>query len=98
MSFLNTFRAKQEVAQNAHEGHPAGNNLNMTELYRLRQMERNLQQTMEELEDVKGRLSRIEKSLAERGELAEGSGLGPTSPPLPITELKQLSEMAKRFK
>lgn len=98
MSFLNTFRAKQEVAQSAHEGHSAGNNLNMTELYRLRQMERILQQTVEELEEVKGRLSRLEKSLAERGEIAEQSGLEPTAPPLPITELKQLSEMAKRFK
>jgi hypothetical protein len=98
MSFLNTFRAKQEAAQNAHEGHPAGNNLNMTKLYRLRQMERTLQQTVEELEDVKSRLRRLEKSLAERGEIAEGSDSGPAAVPLPITELKQLSEMAKRFK
>jgi hypothetical protein len=98
MSFLNTFRAKQEVAQSAHEGHPAGNNLNMTELYRLRQMDRILQQTVEELEEVKGRLSRLEKSLAGHSELAEQSGLEPTAPPLPIADLKQLSEMAKRFK
>jgi hypothetical protein len=98
MSFLNTFRAKQEVAQNAHEGNPAGNNLNMTELYRLRQMDRILQQTVEELEEVKSRLSQLEKSLAERGEIAEGSDSGPTAPPLPIGELKQLSEMAKRFR
>ena len=113
MSFLSAFGPKQEVAQNKHEDHPAGYHPNLAELFHIRQMEKRIQQTTEELEQVKARLSRLEESLASRSnpevaacdeprqaacEDTEQSGPEPSTLPLPTTELKQLAEMAKRFK
>jgi hypothetical protein len=113
MSFLSAFGPKREVAQNKHEDHPAGYHPNLAELFRLRQMEKMIQHTAEELEQVKARLSRLEEALARRSnaevaacgeprraacEDAEQSGPEPSLPPLPVAELRQLAEMAKRLK
>jgi hypothetical protein len=64
-----------------------------------------LQKTLEELAQVKARLSRVEQELTVRNESqkiasegAEHAGAVPSAPPLPIAELKQLAEMAKRFR
>ncbi|MCJ7729326.1 MAG: hypothetical protein MUO27_05570 [Sedimentisphaerales bacterium] len=113
MFFLSAFRPKQKVAQNKHEGHSAGYHPNLADLFRLRQMEKMLQQTADELKQVKTRLSRLEEALAGCSDLevaacgeprqaacddAKQSSPGPSTPPLPIAELKQLAEMAKRFR
>jgi hypothetical protein len=102
MSFPDVFGPKKQVAQNIHIGRPAGPNL--SDLFRLRHMEKMFQQTLDELEQVKTRLSRLEETIASQvkqdtanREVPE-SGPTPLTPPLPIAELKQLSEMAKRFK
>ena len=68
-------------------------------------MERMLQQTLEELEQAKTRVSQLEKALAERAErdIAACSGSGQQTsasltPLLPIAEISQIAKMAKRFK
>jgi hypothetical protein len=113
MSFLNASGPKREVAQNIHEDHSAGYHPNLADLFRLRHMEKIFQQTADELKQVKTRLSRLEEALAGCSDLevaacgeprqaacddAKQSGPEPSTPPLPIAELKQLAEMAKRFR
>jgi hypothetical protein len=105
MSFLSAFGPKQEVAQNIHVGHPAGYHPNLADLFRLRQMEKIIQQTAEELEQLKARLDRLEEALAPRNQPGTVACPPDDQPdaaqpplPLPITELKQLAEMAKRFR
>jgi phosphotransacetylase len=104
MSIFNTVGSAKQVSQNATQGQPAGYHPSMAELFRLRQMERILQQTTEELEQVKARLSQLEKALAKRGEIDVAvcgnvqSGSESSTPPLPIAEMKQLADMAKRFR
>ena len=82
-------------------------NTHLPDLFRIRPMERLLKQALEELEQVKARLRHIERETtihspdAERKEkvinthYSEGTS---SMPPLPIAEIKQLAEMAKRFK
>ena len=106
MSLLGVFRQKQPTSKAAHVDHPvpAAKCLNLAGQLRLRQMERMLQQTLEELGQAKARISQLEKTLAQRAELdAARGGSGqqtPASltPPLPIAEISQIAEMAKRFK
>jgi hypothetical protein len=105
MPLLGALRQAKLASQSAHIGQPIGNRLNMADHLRIRQMERMLQQKLEELEQVKARLSRLEKSVAQRSEPvgvacdgAEQSSPEPLTPPLPIAEIKQIAEMAKRFK
>jgi hypothetical protein len=105
MSLLGALRQAQLASQSAHIDHPTDNRLNLADHLHIRQMERMLQQALEELEQVKARLSRLEKSVAHRSEPggvacdgAEQSSPEPLTPPLPIAEISQLAEMAKRFK
>ena len=105
MSFLSAFGPKREVAQNKHEDHPAGYHPNMTEFFRLRQMQKTIQRTTEEIEQLKVRLGRLEEALAHRnqpGAVAREPDNQPEAAqpplPLPITALKQLAEMAKRLR
>jgi len=73
----------------------------VADLSRIAQMQKMIQQTTEELENLKTRLIRLEKSLARRNQPAivacesEDESRPVT---LPIAELKQLAEMAKRFR
>jgi PAS domain S-box-containing protein len=72
---------------------------------RLSQMQKTIQRTTEEIEQLKVRLGRLEEALAHRnqpGVVAREPDNQPDAAqpplPLPITELKQLAEMAKRFR
>jgi hypothetical protein len=105
MSLIGALRQAQLASQYAHVDQPTDNRLNLADQLRFRQMERMLQQTLEELEQVKARLSRLENSVAQRSEPdgiacddAEQSSPEPLTPPLPIAEIKQIAEMAKRFR
>jgi hypothetical protein len=105
MSIVSALRQAQLASQSAHTGHPIGNSLNMADHLRARQMERMLRQTLGELEQVKARLSQLEKSAAQRSEPGvvacdgtEQSSPEPLTPPLPIAEISQIAEMAKRFR
>jgi hypothetical protein len=107
MSFLEAFRQGPPASQSAHidRSVPAANPLNLSDHLRLRQMERMLQQTLEEIEQAKARISRVENALAEPEErymtAGESSGQQASvflTSPLPIAEISQLAEMAKRFK
>jgi PAS domain S-box-containing protein len=72
---------------------------------RLSQLQKAIQQTTEELEQLKARLGRLEEAIAHRaqaGTVAYKSDDQPDAAqqplPLPIAELRQLAEMAKRFR
>jgi hypothetical protein len=104
MSFVN----KQPVSQTTRVDHPGGYHPHLADLFRLRQMEKIIHLTVEELEQVKNRLSRLEEAMG-LGDDPNGIGNAarknvvqpnPThsTPPLPIAEIKQLAEMAKRFR
>jgi hypothetical protein len=105
MSIVGALRQAQLASQFAHIDQPTDNRLNLADHLHVRQVERMLQQTLEELEQVKARLSRLEKSAARRNEPAgvagddiEQSNPEPLTPPLPIAEISQIAEMAKRFR
>jgi PAS domain S-box-containing protein len=72
---------------------------------RLSQLQKTIQRTTEELEQLKVRLGRLEETLAHRAQPStvaykpdEQLAPAQSTPPLPIAELKQLAEMAKRFR
>jgi len=99
------FLSKKKVARNTSQDQPAGYNPNLAELFRLRQMEKIIQLTVEELEQVKCRLSRLEEAIGLKVEpkvtACEGAhrpGQKHPTPAIPIAEMKQLAEMAKRFR
>jgi hypothetical protein len=100
MSFLGTFKQRQRASQPAHIDHPVpvANRLNLPDQLRLRQVERVLQQTLQELEQAKARINQLEKELAEQDIAADGSFEQPMTPPLPIAEISKLAEMAKRLR
>ena len=105
MSFIEALKQGQPASQTSHIDQPAGNRLNLADHLHIRQMERMLEHTLGELEQVKTRLSQLEKTMAERGErditAFGGSEQLPPTPlthPLPIAEISQLAEMAKRLK
>ena len=105
MSLLGAFRQEQPTSQPTHIERPEGNRLKLADQLRFRQMERMFQQTLEELEQAKTRVSQLEKALAERAErdIAACSGSGQQTsasltPLLPIAEISQIAKMAKRFK
>ena len=107
MSFLEAFRQGPPASKAAHVDHPvsAANRLNLADQLRFRQMERMIQHTLEELEQAKARISQLEKTLSEReerhiaaGESSEQQTPAPVAPPLPIAEISQLAEMAKRLR
>ncbi len=75
------------------------------DLSRIAQMQKMIQQTTEELENLKTRLSRLEEAVARRNQptvvIREADSEPSRTPPslsVPIAELKQLAEMAKRFR
>ena len=105
MSLLGALRQKQPTSQTPYIERPEGNRLKLADQLRLRQMERTLQQTSEELKKARTRISQLEKSLAEREKqdiAARGNSGQQTqpslAPPLPIAEISQLAKMAKRFR
>jgi hypothetical protein len=77
----------------------------VADLSRISQMQKMLQRTTEELETLKARLGRLEEMIARRNQPtgvireadSESSRIQP-SLSVPIAELKQLAEMAKRFR
>jgi PAS domain S-box-containing protein len=75
------------------------------DLSRISQMHKIIERTTEELETLKARLGRLEEALARRnqstGVIREADSESSCTPPslsVPIAELKQLAEMAKRFR
>jgi hypothetical protein len=105
MSLLGALKQKQTASQTPHIERPQGNRLKLADQLRLRQMERTLQQTSEELKQAKTRIGQLEKSLAEREKqdtAARGNPGQQTQPSLshllPIAEISQLAKMAKRFR
>jgi hypothetical protein len=105
MSIIGSLRQAQIASQTSRAFHPENNNLNVADHLRIRQMERMIEQTLEELTQVKARVNELEKLVAQYGEheiiLNKGNESLislPSTPPLPVDEIKELAEMAKRFK
>ena len=105
MSIIASLRQAQIASQSLRAGHPENNNLNVSDHLRIRQMERILEQTLEELAQVKAKVNELEKLVAQNSEHEMVSYKGnecaiplPSTPPLPVDEIKELAEMAKRFK
>ncbi len=76
----------------------------VTDMTRFSQMQKTLQRTNQELESLKARLNRLEEAAASskvkklHNEVNGGGAATSANLPLPTTELKELSEMARRFK
>ena len=107
MSFLRSMRHQQQATNTAGADHPVNNHPNLPDFFRLRQVEKILQHTNLEIEQLKERISRLEGLLASRDEPVHTvnenaelfvEGKASTIPLLPITELKEIAAMAKRFK
>jgi hypothetical protein len=84
-----------------------GHSPHLSDLFHIRQLERQLKNTLEELEQIKGRLNRLEDEIAvqspggvftEKTQISQQAETITTAPPLPIAEIKQLAEMANRFR
>lgn len=91
-----------EQAIQAEGYHP-----HLADLFRIRQMDRLLRHTLEELDTVKARLTLLEKEMANREPVSKNMEITKdfqqqeiemAAPPLPIAEIKQLAEMAKKFR
>jgi hypothetical protein len=105
MSMIGSLRQAQIASQSLRVAHPENNNLNVADHLRIRQMERVLEQTLEELTQVKAKVNELEKLVAQYAEheiiLSKGNESLiplPSTPPLPVDEIKELAEMAKRFR
>jgi hypothetical protein len=105
MSIIGALRQAQIVSQSVRAVRPENNNLNVSDHLRIRQMERALEQALEELAQVKAKVSELEKTVAQYAEHEtvcvkgnENEILMPSAPPLPVDEIKELAEMAKRFR
>jgi hypothetical protein len=105
MSIIGSLRQAQIASQSLRVAHPENNNLNVADHLRIRQMERMLEQALEELAQVKAKVNELEKLAAQYAEHETVSGKSNEStiplssvPPLPVDEIKELAEMAKRFK
>lgn len=105
MSIIGALRQAQIASQTSRAAHPDNNNLNVADHLRIRQMERMLEQALEELTQVKARVDEFEKLAAQYAEHEVVSGKGNegtipllSQPLLPVDEIKELAEMAKRFK
>lgn len=105
MSFIRNFGHKQAFSQTGYSGRLDGYHKNITEVSRLVQIQNMIQQTNREIKALKDRLNRLEGAGAIRkptrqkhsDEDNETQAIQAVAP-LPITELKHLAEMAKRFK
>ncbi|MBN2020133.1 MAG: hypothetical protein JW749_07910 [Sedimentisphaerales bacterium] len=105
MSFFGTSGFKKPAPRNRQGDRTPVYNPNLADLFRIRQMGKTIQQAASEIEQLKERISRLEEMLTKRNapatrvneEIADSAPM-PTTPPLPIAELKELAAMAKRFK
>lgn len=84
-----------------------GQGPHLSDLFHIRQLERQMKNALDELEQVKGWLNRLEKEIAvqspdgvftEKTQIPQQAETTQVVPPLPIAEIKQLAEMAKRFR
>jgi hypothetical protein len=107
MSFIGAFKKGQPAAKAAPVDRPAvpPNRLHLADQLRFRQIERMLERTLEELAQAKERICRLEKTLAEQhdGHItgSENSIEHSTSSStlsLPVEEISQLAQMAKRLR
>jgi hypothetical protein len=105
MSIVGALRDAQITSQALRAAQPENNSLNVSDRLRVRQMERVLEQTLEELAQVKAKVNELDKLLSHYAEHHENSAIDdfkatplPSKPLLPIDEIKELAEMAKRFK
>jgi hypothetical protein len=102
MPFTGAFGRKHSIPRNKHGGRLSGYHQNLADLSRLVQIQNMIQQYNRDVEILKGRLNRLEGIIAagqpqhaENDTETEDTGL---NPPLPIAELKQLAQMAKRLR
>jgi len=100
-----TFAAQLKMAALKDEtGKPNGILLILADMSGLAKMQKVVEQTSRELETLKDRLNRLEEAAARpkakkaHNEAGDNSAHINSNLPLPIGELKQLSEMARRFK
>lgn len=103
MSFMGDFGRKHPVSRTTHVDRLAGYHRNMADLSRLIQIQNMIQRTNREIEGIKSRLDQLEGAITthQQHQVQAGDNQQPAhvqSPPLPIAELKQLAEMAKRFR
>jgi chromosome segregation ATPase len=103
MSFIGDFGHKHTALRKSHNERYAGYHKTISEHSRLVQIQNMIQQTNREIERLKNRLNQLEStagSLPSKQEQRGPENGAPAvqTPPLPIAELKQLAEMAKRFK
>jgi hypothetical protein len=103
MSFIEAFGHKRAAAKNNQNGRPACNQPNLADLFRLRRMDKIMQQANKEIEQLKERIRRLEDALALRSKPVAACDdvrqpCPPSTPPLPIAELRELAAMARRFK
>ena len=95
MSFSGVNTSSQRADVNSHR---------LSDLFHIRQLERQLKQALEELEQVRTRVNQLEQEIAfqntdgEKTQISQQAETIPAVPPLPIAEIKQLAEMAKRFR
>ena len=84
-----------------------GRSPHLSDLFHIRQLERQLKHVLDELEQVKTRVNQLEKEIAVQShdgvftgktQIPQKAETSPAAPPLPIAEIKQLAEMAKRFR
>jgi hypothetical protein len=92
---------------NTNSNQASGHSPHLSDLFHIRQLERQLKHALEELEQVKTRVSRLEQEVAvqspagvftEKTQIPQQAGNAAAMPPLPIAEIRQLAEMAKRFR
>jgi len=83
------------------------NSQRLSDLFRIGHLERKLKQALEELEQARTRVNQLEQEIAsqntdrvftEKTQIPQQAETTSAAPPLPIAEIKQLAEMAKRFK
>ena len=73
----------------------------VTDLSQIRQMQQMVRQTTDELETLKARIKLLEEKLADHGQadsVVYETGGNSDIRGLPVDELKQLADMAKRFR
>ena len=105
MSLNRNFGHKQAISQTNYNDRLIGYHKGIVDLSRLVQIQNMVQQTNREVEALKRRLNQLEVAATaqrpERRAHGDGEDFDATeqpAAPLPTAELKQLAEMAKRFK
>ena len=95
MPFSGVNTSSQQAGVNSHC---------LSDLFHIGHLERKLKKALEELEQARNRVNQLEREIAlqntdgEKTQISQQAEIAPAVPPLQIAEIKQLAEMAKRFK